>query len=231
MGRIACLGFDVRKLLSSRLPLVNTQKGRIDLLLGCRKTRQLRPNTAAAAQYFLRKDVIPLVAQQEAFVWPSAHPPVALFMDSFSELTDQLFTERLTRRSFSANYSDIEHTVAFTQHYDCHGLLNQETLETSYRNFFSALRKDFGRIPIIYLHFPIDLEKREKFRFRHGAIATAINAMTADFAPFHSIAANPGLARWPENSDSEGMDAFPYHYHSSTYADLAAKIRSLNIPL
>jgi hypothetical protein len=33
MGRISCLGLDVRKLLQWPLPLINTQKGRIDCLL------------------------------------------------------------------------------------------------------------------------------------------------------------------------------------------------------
>jgi hypothetical protein len=231
MGRIACLGFDVHKLLGARLPLVNTQKGRIDLLLSCRDDRRIRSNTSAVAPFFLRKDVLPLVAQQEAFVWPSAHPPVALFMDSYSELTDQLFTEHRTRRSFCANYSDVEHTEAFSRRYDCHGLLKQEDIEACYRAFFSAVRTDLGRIPIVYLHFPIELEQRQKFRIRHGAIVDAINAVAADFAPFHSIAVDPGLARWPDTPISEGMDAFPYHYHSSTYANLAVKVGGLNIPL
>ena len=231
MGRIACLGSDVHRLIDARLPLVNTQKGRIDTLLGYRFNPQLRPNTARAASHFLRKDVIPFIAQQEAFAWPSANPPVALFMDSFSELTDQLFTERQMRRSLCANYSDVEHSEAFNRYYECPGLLNLEDIEEYYRDFYAAIRADFGRIPIIYLHFPIDLEKREKFRARHSAIVKAINAMTTEFAPFYSIEVDPGLPRWPDTRAPGNLEAFPYHYHSSTYANLAAKVRALNIPL
>jgi len=152
---------------------VNIQKGRIDTLLGYRYNPRLRPNTARTAPDFLRKDLIPFKAQQEAFASSSANPPIALFMDSFSELTDQLFTERQTRGSFCANYSDVEHSEAFTRDYECPGLLNLEDIEEYNRHFYEAIRAHFGRIPIIYFHFPIDFEKREKFRARYSAIVKA----------------------------------------------------------
>ncbi|MDA7540936.1 hypothetical protein N8649_02340 [bacterium] len=231
LGRIACLGRDVHKLVGGKLPLVNIQKGRVDLLLDHKKKPQLRPNTASVAPYFERRDIIPLVAQQEAFTWPLKHPPEAIFMDSFSELTDQLFINRATDKSFCANYSDIKHTEKFSQRYECNGLLQKEVIETCYRAFFTAVRKDFGRIPIIYLHFPIDLEKREKYQLRHKAIVDAINIVAADFASFHLISADAGIVHWPDSPVPEHLENFPYHYNSATYANLAEKVKALNISL
>ena len=56
MGRISCLGLDVRKLLSWPLPLINTQKGRIDCLLAYRRSPGVRPHVAVMPRHYARND-------------------------------------------------------------------------------------------------------------------------------------------------------------------------------
>src|SRR5687767_9248419 len=94
MGRIACLGQDVRRLLGQRFDIINTQKGRVDQLVEFGANPRLRPRTGAIRDDFKRQDIVQLIAQQELFAWHANNPPVGVFMDSFSELTDQLFTNR-----------------------------------------------------------------------------------------------------------------------------------------
>lgn len=221
MGRVACLGIDVFKRLGSRLPLVNTQKGRVDVLMDFHSGTLRRPSAMSVGRYFARQDVVPLISQQQIFKWPATVPPSVLLMDSYAELTDQLFVERGGRReAFCANYSDVVHSEEFTARYECRGLLPCEEIEGRYRDFFTFLRREVGQFPIIFLHFPKDLETREKFRARHDAIASAISRLAEEFSPFHSIMLPFGTVRRSEAD----LVAFPYHYDANTYTRFAAEI-------
>jgi hypothetical protein len=91
MGRFSRLRLEVRQLLHWPLPLINTQKGRIDCLLAYRKNPELRPHTAVLPKHYARSDILHLVVQQEVLHWPVKKPPTFLFMDSYAELTDQSF--------------------------------------------------------------------------------------------------------------------------------------------
>lgn len=228
-GRTACLGLETLPLTGWKLPLLNVQKGRVDVLLGYIKDTSSRPIAAAAATHFARSDIIPLVVQQQTFLWTEARPPAALFMDSFAELTDQLFVHRRTGRQFCANYSDLVHDPLFTEEFECRGLLPAEQIEDAYTRFFSAVRESFGSIPIVFLHYPKTLEHREKFRKRHDQIVDVIAGLASTYEPFTAAQADPNLVRWPENISEKSK--FPYHYHTSTYIDLSRQIRSLNLSL
>ncbi len=187
----------------------------------------VRPRTAVVARHMSREDIVPLIHQQEiAGALPST-PPRIVLMDSYSELTDQLFVHSRQRWEFCCNYSDIEHTNEFTKQFEECGLLPIEQLESSYRQYFSLLRSRHGNVPIVFLHFPTKLDRRERFHRRAEAILTSIERISTEFDPFYSIAIDDAVVDWPEQVDTgnSGPDDFPYHYNGATYRAFAEKIR------
>lgn len=227
-GRVACMGKDVYALLDTQLPLFNVQKGRIDYILDAISDRRLKARPQEVAKCMARKDVLPLIAQQGDLTWLRMRPPIAVYMDSFSELTDQLFVHRQKKWQFCCNYSDLQHTERFVSQFEQRGLLPVLDLPTYYRNFLSITRERWGDIPIIYLHFPVKLEKREKFRVRYQYILEAITQMAEEFQPFHSLTVNDEFVDWPEER-APGLEDFPYHYHQRTYQLLAEQVKTTGV--
>ena len=166
------------------------------------------------------------MAQQEVFRWPVERPPALLFMDSYAELTDQLFVHRRGKWFFSSNYTDLHHDADFERDFECRGLLPLEGLEARYREFFTAFKTEIGNLPIVFIHFPKDLERREKFRTRHEAIS----AVAMENPMLHSIEVDEGIVDWSDNPQDR-QDAFPYHYNQQTYTNLAGKVRALGLEI
>lgn len=228
MGRIGCMGLDVLKLIQLEQPLVNTQKGRVDCLLAYSTQPTLRPHTAALPHHYARDDIIHLVAQQEVFRWPKNTPPMLVLMDSYAELTDQLFIHRQKRWMFCSNYQDLHQSPAFARDYECRGLIPIDDLKRIYTQFFGELTRDLPQVPVLFLHFPTDLDSREKFKIRHDAIKVSIREMSRIYPNLHSIETDPDIVKWPENAPEATKD-FPYHYNQATYLNLADKIRRLKL--
>lgn len=226
LGRIACLGQDVLRLTNPRMPIWNVQKGRVDCWIRAENNKKCRPRTALVAQHISREDIIPLIHQQEiASDLPSTSPSI-VFIDSYSELTDQLFVHAKDRWEFCANYGDIKHTAEFMDQFEEHGLLPLEQLDSSYRQFFSRLRARHGDVPVVFLHFPTKLDQREKFRCRADAIKTSIERVSKEFSSVYSISIDDAVVDWPELQSGGGAaDDFPYHYNSATYREFWRKIR------
>ena len=227
-SRVACLGIDVLRRTAPESNIVNTQKGRADYLVdayACRK----RPCTADVAKFFKRKDVIGLVAQQEVFTWNWRTLPKAVVLDSFSELTDQQFGPKDKRTfSFYTNYSDLRHSPELAQKYSNFGLLECKLFESAYRELFLQLRRNAPRVPIVFLHFPKKLERREQFRLRHDYIRAAVARLSLEFHPFLDLSAPEDCVDAPRGSD---RDAFPYHYDDKTYDWYVAEIKKSRIKL
>jgi hypothetical protein len=178
LGRHACLGYDVLKHFDN-LPIeVNFQKGRVDLLLSYWGDKALLPKSRLLASFMARKDVLPLIRQLEFFDCLPKNPPKFIFMDSFSELTDQLFFDRVEGWRFACGYSDIEQSEDFNTAYAGMGLLRMEDIEKYYIKLFSLFENRWGKVPIYFLHFPIALEKRDIFRARYSAIMSAIDSIS-----------------------------------------------------
>ena len=94
MGRVACMGQDVLSLLNIDVPMLNVQKGRVDYLNNIADNPKRKARTAQVVTFIPRNDIKGLVLQQEIRYGNSLKAPIALYMDSFSELTDQLFIQR-----------------------------------------------------------------------------------------------------------------------------------------
>ena len=227
-GRVACMGQDVLKLTGSQTPLYNIQKGRVDYLYNLHHNTKLHTKTSKVVEFMSRKDIIPLIAQQEIFEWKSIGLPKLIFMDSYSELTDQLFVNREKHWCFCSNYSDLLHTPEFTNNFEVKGLIAIEDIENQYRDYFELLRERFPDTPIIFMHFPVKLDNREKFKIRYRSIQDAIERISKEFPHFYSISVDEKIIDWPEEK-LPGIENFPYHFNNRTYQDFAEQIQSIDI--
>lgn len=229
MGRMACMGLDVYSLLDKPLPLFNVQKGRVDYLTGVAADPSRRARPSQVAPFLARTDIMPFIAQQADLSWLECPPPAAVYMDSYSELTDQFFLRSDRQWGFCSNYSDLDHSAAFAKEFSSEGLLPSEQLTARYREFFSMVRKRWGAVPVVFMHFPAKLDGREKFRLRYRAIVEAIGTVAAEFQPFLTFRADDSRVDWPEIRPA-GLENFPYHFNSGTYQYFAEQIRAAGVP-
>lgn len=224
MGRVACMGQDVLKLLNIGVPILNIQKGRVDYMNRIIEHPKYRARTTQVVSFIPRDDIKGLILQQEIRYGNLKKPPIAFYMDSFSELTDQLFYHRKQNWYFCANYSDISHTPKFENMFETAGLLPIDTFLENYRYFFKLFRKRYESVPIIFMHFPIKLDKRKNFHLRYTKIKETIEQIETEFQPFYSITVDEKIVDWPEEL-IPGHENFPYHYNKATYQNLANQIK------
>jgi len=227
-GRVACMGQDVYKLLNSPLPMYNIQKGRVDYFLKVYEKNNTNTITLSTLNFVKRDDIKQLIKQQKYFSWKGMGLPKLIFMDSYSELTDQIFTNRKNKWSFCSNYSDLIISQDFDLQFEKGGLIPISEIENYYRNFFNLLVLKFPNTPILFLHFPIKLDKREKFIERHDFIYQSIENLKSEFSNLHSISIDESIVDWPEIKIKE-VENFPYHYNALTYTAFADKIKNLNL--
>jgi len=224
MGRFACMGKDVFNLLNVDIPLHNVQKGRVDYLNKTLDTSYQKCKSIQVVPFIERDDIKGLIFQQELRYKNLKKAPMALYMDSYSELTDQIFMDRIKNWCFCANYSDINHNSDFKNQFETIGLLPVDNLKREYRLFFKSFREKYNSAPIIFLHFPVKLDKREKFHIRYKKIKEAIDELQTEFEPFYSFSADEKIVDWPEEK-IPGLENFPYHYNKATYQNIAEQIK------
>lgn len=228
LGRAACMGTDVFRLLNTGQTLVNVQKGRVDYLVDVVSHDRLRARASSVAKFMERRDILPLIAQQQSRRWMKARAPQAVFMDSFSELTDQLFEHRVKGWRFCCNYSDLSHGPEFDRTFEAKGFLPTEQLHERYRQFFHLVVQRWGQIPIIFLHFPVKLDRRALFRDRYQSIIDAVRRVESEFNNVYSIAVDEEIVDWPV-ARGKGVEEFPYHYNTKTYETIAMKVRATRV--
>ncbi len=226
LGRYACLGRDVINLTEINLPIFNVQKARVDYFTSCIKNDKTHTRTIEAANFFNRRDIIPLLRQQEYCSKLPRHPPSLVYMDSFSELADQIFIHKENRWRFCSCYSDLNHTDDFNGLFEEGGLLDIDKLESYYRDFFNLIRVKYGVVPIVFLHFPSSLETRPKYMERSEAILSIIEKLAREFPCLYSLNVDSKIVARPIEVVAELQD-FPYHYNSATYLSFAENLRDI----
>lgn len=225
LGRHACLGYDVLKYYENLPVEVNFQKGRADLLVNYWNKVTPPPKSSRLVSMMARQDVLPLIHQLGYFKCLPKTPPKFIFMDSFAELTDQLFMNALEKWQFCCGYSDIDHNENFNSMYMGLGLLPLQDLQKSYENLFNFFEARWGKVPIYFLHFPIALEKREVFIERYNAIVEVIQSIAESRSHIHSVKIDESRVAWPKDLP-EDLRLFPYHYDDATYRMFKEKIDS-----
>jgi len=216
LGRHACLGQDVINLTGIKTPIFNIQKGRVDFWLSCMKQSNMMTRTADIAPFLSRRDMIPILRQQEYCNNIPKHPPLFVYMDSLSELVDQLFIHKINGWGACCYYSDINHNDEFDNIFEGKGLLDINELESGYKDFFDLIRARYGDVPIVFLHFPSALEFREKFLGRGQAILSVIEKLATQYSRLYSIKIDEFIVSQPAEVAAE-LKSFPYHYNKETY--------------
>jgi hypothetical protein len=218
VGRYACLGTAVLEVLGRRYKMHNIQKGRVDYLLQVMESESglCRPN--AAIRHLARDFIVPTVEQQ-ACLCPDFTPELVL-VDSFSDLTDQLFQHRREHWQFCCNYLDLEHSDEFADTFDSLGLLDLDGLQNSYESMLRTIEARWPGIPVIYIHFPDVLEEREKFVERAREIRRVVELCAGLNPNLYSFSVPAEIVKRPEVLEP-GMENFPYHYNQATYQAFA----------
>ncbi len=227
LSRCACLGIEVFRLLGWQKIILNHSKSRVDYLANLRNRPAARPNPQAVEKHLLRKDILEAVEQQQYDFFGYKKPDV-IVMDSFSELTDQLF-EHEQGWQFLAHYSDINHTETFEKSFKCKGLLDINDIAASYEVFFDKLQTAYPGTPIVFLHFPTTLDNRDKFKERGKKISEALRNMSRKFTNLYEFHVPDEMVGRPEKCSDESLKDFPYHYNKKVYMSLAREIKSLGI--
>lgn len=226
LGRHACLGYDVLKYYKHLPREVNFQKGRADLLTAYWGNKHLLPKSTRLKKYMVRDDVLPLIRQLEFFSCLPKRAPKFILMDSFAELTDQLFTELFEGWKFCSAYGDLDQRKSFSKEFTANGILPVERMKESYSQLFDIFNSRWGAVPIYFLHFPVTLETRDAFRRRHDAIVQIIDELNLDYPNLHSITIDESRVQWPNNAGDD-LKVFPYHYDEDTYLAFKSKIEDV----
>lgn len=223
-GRLACLGKETLAHLGLEASVVNHQKARADYVVDAYLDpgSRVRPGELAP-ELFVRKDVLDLQSEL-ADLGFAGEPPLAIFLDSFSELTDQRFYHREHGWSFCSHYSDVDGNDL--KEFVSTGLLPMELIPGSIFSMIRVLRSFWPESPIFYIHFPTDLDARPQYRERAETIRGALERIRTRVDGVFSIEAHPLLVAADPDAPPE-LVGFPYHFHRDVSLDLAAKIAEL----
>lgn len=221
LGRYACLGTAVLETLGRNYKMHNMQKGRIDYQLQVLQNSSRACKPDQVIQHLAREYIAPTIEQQVRLC-PDFTPEL-IFVDSFAELTDQIFRHKTKGWQFCSNWSDITHSDEFNNDFECLGLLGLDGLQEVYKKLLQTISLRWPGISIIYLHFPDVLEARENFVMRAREIRSAVEACALEYPNLYSLSVPSEIVK-PPNLVEPGLENFPYHYSQTTYEAFAEMI-------
>ncbi|GEM_PF-5018262 len=216
LTRTACLGNEtLQEIDISSYLQANHQKNRVDYILKTDKDPSKKAKANKIIKHIgndsIRLQLENIYHDEERNLFNYKNVKV-LIMDSFAELTDQLFVSKADGFSFCSHYTDIKHSPEFEKRFECYGLLDTKELKDLYDEFFKKIRRVYGNIPIIYLCFSAKFDSREKFQDRAKDVSEA-------------ILNRPGVnVIYLEDPQKSELDEYPYHYSKHTYRECAEKI-------
>ena len=201
---------------------LNLQKNRIDFLNGSFKTKQIG---LTGFRLMDRRDILEIIWIQSLTFWRLLPPPKYILMDSYSELTDQLFI--FGKRRFFANYKDVKNEHLKKKNIVSLGLLESKSISNQYKVFFQDVCKTWlekNKFNIYFVHFPYKFESRELFIIRAKVIRKAIDELTLIYPNLISIVIPEELVKQQINADGT-LDAFPYHFDANAAKYVTHEIR------
>lgn len=225
-SRTACLGNDAYYQLMEEgkgdTIRFNLQKNRIDSFAISFKTRRVG---FTGFRILERRDIVEIIWIQNLKFWRRLPAPRYVLMDSYSELTDQLFN--FGNRNFFANYMDVKNLYLQEEKIISRGLLDMKLLSEQYNLFFDEIstlwnngRKKFN---IYFIHFPQKFESREVFKLRAQEICRIIDDLTVNYPNLISIKIPENFVR--QQINKAGMlDNFPYHFDENAAKYVALEI-------
>lgn len=186
---------------------------RIDLLVDTfliKKNKKI--DSKKIHEFMNRKDIYPLICDQEEFNWDNYFwSSKYIFIDSYSELTDQKFIHKSEGWSFCANFGDLLHTNKFNTIFECEGLLNLTKMEEYYRVFLNYIKVNYPKKIVILINFPANLDIRLKFKNRADQISLVYRNLAKEFSFVRLLLINDEFIVPNE------LDNYPYHFGKLTY--------------
>lgn len=214
LGRTACLGNEIIKQMGWEKNYINHQKSRVDYLLDLNRDKSIFPRADEILNYLKHKFIIGTIEHQryDFFRYPK---PDIIVMDSFSELTDQLFLNEIDNTRFLANYGDVNHKK-ITRNFKCLGLLEEDKLFQIYDNFFEKIQNTYPNAMVYFIHFSTALDNRKKFKNRGVMIQKAIKQLSNKYKFICSIDIEDKKVT-KAMTNNEEYNNLPYHYSTETY--------------
>ena len=236
LGRCACLGNDVLKLLRAKevshsLNIINYQKLRLDGFTAAFTNKANRLGFISISSHIPRRDIQLCVSMQanRLFLKESFNPRY-IFMDDFSELTDSEFRLKSNSYTFFSSVSDLEPKFRASGRLENLGLIEQDKLTEIYDNFFEVCFSRWPDTQIFFLHFPTKLDSRSLYRERGQTIRNSIRQLTLEYPRVFAFDCPESLVDF---GDDIGTTSFPYHYSNAVYdwfaKEIARKIGSLEL--
>ncbi|HHE0555277.1 TPA: hypothetical protein ACN361_001946 [Vibrio parahaemolyticus] len=213
LTRTACLGSSVVNATFDDGLIINYQKYRVDFIIGDERYNVANKNITSMIK---RSDLKKLILSQSTarLVWDVLSKfvkPDYIVLDTYSELTDQLFESEHDGGSFCANYSDVDIQEALKLGYKCSGLLELKEIEYKYQRLFETIESKFSNdIPIVFINFNTALDHRDKFKKRSLLILNALKGIE------HSKKFNLKVISVEDQYISGHSDGFPYHFDVET---------------
>ena len=217
-SRTACLGNDVFKLLDIPWLRINIQKGRADYLMQSQDMDR-RPLPFTTYHWLKRKYIWSVLVEQEFQWFATQTSPKFILMDSFSELTDQVFSSRERGVSFCAHFGDLDFEQSSVRSLESSGLMSVTDFQPAYAKLFEEFHTRWPGTPVIFLHFPGHLETRPEYRLRALSIITAMDNLARVDPLLVPVEIENHTPTFPSRHPPE--DFFPYHYDDGTYVRFA----------
>ena len=221
LSRTACLGDEIIKKMGWSKNCINHQKSRVDYLLALASDSSISPKPEEIIKYLKNKFIIGTIEQQKKDFFGYKKPDI-IIMDSFSELTDQMFIDTNSNRRFLANYGDIQHEL-LPNHYVCSGLIESDLYKV-YDLFFKKISEVYKNTPLYFVHFSAILDTKEKFRDREKEIKNAILSCSKKYLFIKIIDIDGSEIEWSDEGDDE-YKTLPYHYSKETYNLFTKKLK------
>lgn len=114
VSRAACLVNDSFNMLSNRNHRINFQKSRADVL-NINFSKRIKPKIIDVR--YVQDFLYSVYLEQYFDFWKNIPKTDFFIMDSYSELTDQLFVNYKSENLFCSNYSDVDKKAL--DHYNC----------------------------------------------------------------------------------------------------------------
>lgn len=221
-SRTACLGNDAFNISEfQNLNRWNLQKGRVDVLINQIKKESLSLEPPSR-NLFKHEENWKISSQLSSIEWMDLAPPNFVLMDSFSELTDQLF--ELGNQKFLAHYGDINWSEEITKEVQCEGLIPNDQIKEKYIEFFEEIMKMWGaQINCYFIHFPTKFESREELTVRGQLIIEAMGGIESIYPNVKNIYVPNSIVSLHENEILK-ENPFPYHFSHSTIAYISKRI-------
>lgn len=212
-SRTACLGNDAyRGSQSGEIKRWNIQKGRMDILV-----RQLkgisRETTPPPRVLFSQEENWKISCQVSSNYWNHFQPPKFILIDSFSELTDQMFVYKGIE--FLSHYNDLNWMQQESKDIESLGLLPLDKIHDHYLEFVQATQSRWGDIPCYFINFPSKFDQREELKIRAELISDAIGNIEKKHRRVKVITI-PNDEVQLNDAELAKEIPFPYHFAQST---------------